>query len=141
MMAPEFGNFSSGFGNFTVGPNTGRVVYGSNAGAMNPVSSYSSQPVIRTGGIPGGNINLGNVSGDIINESDPWRSQRSQYQVALSDLIKNPTSFTNSPLFKASNEAGIEAARNDKALAGSLGGKRAHAAGLDAGPIVRHGRH
>lgn len=57
---------------------------------------------------------------ELLDIADPWRSQRGQYQTALSDLIKNPDQFANSNLFKSATNAGIEAVNRNAASRGLL---------------------
>lgn len=52
--------------------------------------------------------------------ADPWSSQRGQYQTQLSSLMKDPSSFMKSDLFKASNAAGLEAVNRSAAASGVL---------------------
>lgn len=56
----------------------------------------------------------------LTNIADPWASQRGQYQTALSKLISDPSSFTSSPIFQASTQAGIDAVNRQAASRGLL---------------------
>lgn len=56
----------------------------------------------------------------LTNIADPWASQRGQYQTQLSSLMKDPSSFLQSDLFKASTAAGLEGVNRSAAAGGML---------------------
>lgn len=77
------------------------------------------QPSYEVG--PGGERRFYGMSVDqLTNIADPWSSQRGQYQETLSNLIKDPSSFVNSPLFQSATQAGIDAVNRSAASRGLL---------------------
>lgn len=64
----------------------------------------------------GGNTTLDQLT----NIADPWSSQRGQYQTQLSSLMKDPSSFLQSDLWKASTAAGLEGVNRSAAAGGML---------------------
>lgn len=71
---------------------------------------------VATTGTGGGNMSLA----DLTNIADPWSSQRGQYQTQLSSLMKDPSSFLQSDLWKASTAAGLEGVNRSAAAGGML---------------------
>lgn len=90
------------------------------APAAAPAAPAASSPSttslggMTTGGT--GNLNLDQLT----NIADPWASQRGQYQTQLSSLMKDPSSFLKSDLFKASTQAGLDAVNRSAAASGML---------------------
>lgn len=71
----------------------------------------------------GGGASVGGSSmsmGQLTDIADPWSSQRGQYQTQLSSLMKDPSSFLQSDLWKASTAAGLDGINRSAAASGML---------------------
>lgn len=86
------------------------------ARGASPSSMPSVLPQSGGGASPTGGMSLANLT----SIADPWSSQRGQYQTQLSSLMKDPSSFLQSDLYKASNAAGLEAVNRSAAASGML---------------------
>lgn len=107
--------------NFITGPD-GQAMPNPYKGKMGgaPVAASPSMtanaPAPTAGAVTGGGYSLDQLTAT----ADPWASQRGQYQTQLSSLMKDPSSFLQSDLWKASTAAGLEGVNRSAAAKGML---------------------
>jgi len=106
------GAASSGYGPGAGGSGSRGSTYSGSSG-----SSGSSGYGGSSGGASGANANIGNLQ----NIADPFSSQRGQYQQQLSKLMSDPSTFYQSPVYKAMYDQGLEAVNRTAAAKKMLG--------------------